>query len=59
MMLYLLLVERKQTKKQKVRNSQSTFFLGQMCPVGCATLGFPQLLGAVKGSFMSQFLTFI
>jgi hypothetical protein len=34
------------------------FFPGQICPVGCAMLGFSQLLGAIKG-FKGQSLNFM
>jgi hypothetical protein len=52
-MLYLLVFgeekrkEKKRKKKEKGEMARGLFPWGQTHPCGCATLGFPQLLGAI------------
>jgi hypothetical protein len=56
-MLYLLVIERR--KKKRGETVTGFFSPGQTCPVGCAVLGFSQLLGAIKSCFMGQSLYFM
>jgi hypothetical protein len=46
-------------KEQKTEKWSGGFFPGQTCPVGCATLGFSQLPGSIKGCLKCPSLNFM
>jgi hypothetical protein len=52
-MICLLLIKK---KKRERENDQGAFFPGQVCPAGCAMVGFSRLVGAIKSCFKGQSL---